>query len=116
MGIFSSRGRRHLDGHKDLTHHDSFIDLSDKIGKVYFPVVSPNGKEIELYVKEGDKVKVGTKLGCRLDFYVPIYSSVSGVVVAKEVLFNAAIGRPVSHIVIENDFKYEKEEVKGMFE
>ena len=111
MGILSSCGRKHLDGHKDLTHHDSFIDLSDKIGKVYFPVVSPNGKEIELYVKEGDKVKVGTKLGCRLDFYVPIYSSVSGVVVAKEVLFNAAIGRPVSHIVIENDFKYEKEEV-----
>ena len=28
MGIFSSRGRRHLDGHKDLTHHDEFIDLS----------------------------------------------------------------------------------------
>lgn len=111
MGILSSCGRKHLDGHKDLTHHDSFIDLSDKIAKVYIPTVSPNAKDIELYVKEGDKVKVGSKIGCRLDFYVPIYSSVSGVIVGKEVRYNAAIGRPVNHIVIENDFKYEKEEV-----
>ena len=46
MGIFSSRGRRHLDGHKDLTHHDEFIDLSSSVKSVYLPVVAPNLKDI----------------------------------------------------------------------
>lgn len=78
MGIFSSCGKKHLDGHKDLTHHDSFIDLSSKISKVYLPIVAPNGKDFEVMVKEGDTVKVGTKIGMRTDFYVPVYSSVSG--------------------------------------
>ena len=108
MGILSSRGKKHLDGHKNLTHHDTFIDLSDKVAKVYLPVVSPNGKDIEILVKEGDEVKVGTRIGTRTDFYVPIYSPVSGVVKASELRFNATVGRPVNHVVIENDFKYAK--------
>ena len=108
MGIFSSRGKKHLDGHKDLTHHDSYIDLSDSVAKVYLPVLSPNGKDIEIVVNEGDEVKVGTRIGTRTDFYVPIYSPVSGVVKAKELRFNATVGRPVNHVVIENDFKYAK--------
>lgn len=107
MGIFSSRGKRHIDGHKDLTHHDSFVELTD-VKYVYLPVVSPNGKDIEIVVKEGDEVKVGTRIGTRTDFYVPIYSPVSGVVKANELRFNATVGRPVNHIVIENDFKYAK--------
>ena len=110
MGIFSSRGRRHLDGHKDLTHHDEFIDLSSSVKSVYLPVVSPNLKDIEIVVNEGDEVKVGTRIGTRTDFYVPVYSPVSGVVKGKVMKFNAAIGRPVNHLVIENDFKYTKEE------
>ena len=110
MGIFSSRGRRHLDGHKDLTHHDEFIDLSSSVKSVYLPVVSPNLKDIEIVVNEGDEVKVGTRIGTRTDFYVPVYSPVSGVVKAKVMKFNATVGRPVNHVVIENDFKYVKEE------
>ncbi len=110
MGIFSSRGRKHLDGHKDLTHHDSFIDIRDQVAKIYIPIVLPNRKEIELVVNEGDEVKVGTRIGTRNDFYVPIYSPVSGVVKGKEVRFDVANGRPVNHLVIENDFKYTKEE------
>ena len=27
MGIFSSRGKKHLDGHKDLTHHDPSLPI-----------------------------------------------------------------------------------------
>ena len=110
MGIFSSRGRRHLDGHKDLTHHDEFIDLSSSVKSVYLPVVSPNLKDIEIVVNEGDEVKVGTRIGTRTDFYVPVYSPVSGVVKGRVMKFNAAVGRPVNHLVIENDFKYTKEE------
>ena len=111
MGIFSSCGKKHLDGHKDLTHHDAIIDICGTVKKVYLPVVSPNGKDIEIVVKEGDEVKVGTRIGTRTDFYVPIYSPVSGVVRANEMKFNATVGRPVNHIVIENDFKYAKEKV-----
>ena len=108
MGIFSSRGKRHLDGHKDLTHHDEFIDIRGSVKNIYIPLVLPNRKEIELMVKEGDSVKVGTRIGTRTDFYVPIYSPVSGVVKANELRFNATVGRPVNHVVIENDFKYAK--------
>lgn len=110
MGIFSSRGRQHIDGHKDLTHHENFIDLTSSVKRVYLPVTTPNKKDIEILVKEGDEVKVGTRIGTRTDFYVPIYSPVSGVVKANEMRFDAASGRPVNHVVIENDFKYAKEE------
>ena len=44
MGIFSSIGKKHLDGHKELTHYDSFIDICDSVKNVYLPVVSPNLK------------------------------------------------------------------------
>lgn len=110
MGIFSSCGKKHLDGHKELTHHDTILDITDRVKRVYLPVVSPNLKNIEILVKEGDEVKVGTRIGTRTDFYVPIYSPVSGVVVASEMRFDANAGRPVNHVVIENDFKYAKEE------
>ena len=110
MGIFSSRGKRHLDGHKDLTHHDEFIDIRGSVKNIYIPLVLPNRKEIELMVKEGDSVKVGTRIGTRNDFYVPIYSPISGVVKGTVSRFDAINGRPVNHLVIENDFEYTKEE------
>lgn len=108
MGIFSSYGKKHLNGHKDLTHHDEIIDITGSVKNVYLPVVSPNGKDIEIVVKEGDVVKVGSRIGTRTDFYVPIYSPVSGVVKANEVRYNSTVGKPVNHVVIENDFKYTK--------
>lgn len=108
MGIFSSRGRKHLNGHKDLTHSNDYIDLSSSVKNVYFPVITPNRKDIEILVKEGDEVKVGTRIGTRTDFYVPIYSPVSGVVKGIESRYDVASGRPINHLVIENDFKYAK--------
>ena len=48
MGIFTTRGRKHLDGHKDLTHHDGFVDLSYSVSKVYISTISPNLKNIEI--------------------------------------------------------------------
>ena len=110
MGIFRTRGRKHLDGHKDLTHHDGFIDLGHSVSKVYISTISPNLKNIEILVKAGDQVKVGTRIGTRTDFYVPIYSPVSGVVTGTEMRFDANAGRPANHIVIDNDFKYVREE------
>lgn len=109
MGLFSSIGRHHLDGHKELTKHQEIISIMQgqyAPKEVYFPTMSPNGKPINYDVKEGDSVKVGTRIGTRTDFYVPIYSSVSGKVVAPKMIFSPQIGRPIQHIAIENDMKY----------
>jgi electron transport complex protein RnfC len=104
MILFRSLGRRHLDGHKELSKHSDIITLSSKAGaKVYYPTFSPNNKPMNVLVKPGDKVKVGQKIMERTDFYVPIYSSVSGTVLADENVLSAQIGRQIKHLVIEND-------------
>ena len=96
-----------LDGHKDLTDHKELISYYD-VEKIYIPMHHGDSK-IEILVKEGDKVKVGTLLGKRNDhFYVPLFSSCSGVVLGIEKrMHNSA--KIVEHVVIENDKKYEKE-------
>ena len=112
--IITSKGKKHIDGHKELTAHNEIVDLTDDkdvASLVYFPLVSPNGKEVNLLVKEKQKVKVGTKIIERADFEVPIFSSVSGTVKGKEVRYSALVGKPVEHVVIENDYKYTLEKL-----
>ena len=109
MSLFGSRGRRHIDGHKELTKHQGIISLvhgERQVKEVYFPTMSPNGKPITYTVKAGDAVKVGSRIGTRTDFYVPIYSSVSGTVKESKMIFSPQVGRPIQHIVIENDGQY----------
>ena len=104
MILFRSSGRRHLNGHKNLSKDSEIIDLGSKQGsKVYFSTVAPNNTPITVLVNPGDKVKVGQKIAERTDFYVPIYSSVSGTVLEQENVFSAIAGKQVKHIVIEND-------------
>ena len=112
MGILFSRGGHHLEGHKDLTHGKPIATLTDPqaIGNIYIPIVSANGKDLLLDVKEGDYVKKGTRIGVSQGFYVPVFSPVSGTITKTEKRFNALVGRPINHFVIENDFKYEVEE------
>ena len=81
---------------------------------MYFPLLAPNGKDVELVVKEKDKVKVGTRIIQRVDFEVPIFSSVSGKVKGIENRYSALLGKNVDHLVIENDFKYEEEKLKTL--
>ena len=112
--IITSKGKKHINGHKELTAHNEIVDLTnDKevASLVYFPLVSPSGKEVNLLVKEKDKVKVGTKIIERVDFEVPIFSSVSGVIKGKEVRYSALVGKPVEHLIIENDYKYNMEKL-----
>lgn len=112
--IITSRGKKHINGHKELTAHKEIIDLTnDKevASLVYFPLVSPSGKEVDLLVKEKDKVKVGTRIIQRIDFEVPIYSSVSGVVKGIENRYSALVGKNVDHLVIKNDYKYTMEKL-----
>ncbi|MCI5745660.1 MAG: RnfABCDGE type electron transport complex subunit C [Erysipelotrichaceae bacterium] len=113
MSLFGSKGHRHLDGHKELTKHEEIISLvsgDNMVKQVYFPTMSPNGKPITYTVKEGDYVKVGSKIGTRTDFYVPIYCSVSGVVQASKMVFSPQVGRAIQHVVIANDGQYVEEE------
>ena len=113
--IISSIGKRHINGHKELTAHKEVVDFKQEkeiCGEVYFPVLAPNGKEMEILVKEKDTVKVGTVLCKRNEFYVPLYSSVSGKVKGIKSMYNSALGKSCDHLVIENDFKYTKELLK----
>ena len=104
MILFRSVGRRHLNGHKELSKHSEIINLgSNKGSKVYFPTMAPNASAIKVLVNPGDIVKVGQKIAERTDFYVPIYSPVSGVVLEQENIFSTNVNRPIKHIVIEND-------------
>ena len=113
--IISSKGKKHINGYKELTAHKEVVDLredKDVCKEVYFPVVAPNDKEMEVLVKEKDDVKVGTMICKRNDFYVPVYSSVSGRVKGIKNMYNSSLGKTCNHLVIENDFKYTKEPLK----
>ena len=85
MGIIASSGCLHIDGHKELTKELEIVKVTDAsvIGKIYVPVTGANGKPMTLLVKEGDEVKVNTKLGVAPGFDVPYYSSVSGKVIGQ---------------------------------
>ena len=122
MGLFNSKGFLHLDGINDtkhLTTETEIVSLPDEYAdKIYVPAVEPGkGLPIKLVAKVGDEVKVGTLLGTRNMFghEIPVYSTVSGKIVGIEKLFHNILSRPADHLVIENDFKYEKLEVVKPF-
>ncbi len=97
----------HLNGHKELTSHNEIVTVKPK-GEVYIPLSNGNNAAVEVLVKEGDKVKVGTLLAKRsVPFVVPIYSSVSGTVGAVKSMMHS-IMRPCDHLVIVSDGKFEK--------
>ena len=97
----------HLNGHKELTSHNEIVTVKPK-GEVYIPLSNGNNAAVEVLVKEGDKVKVGTLLAKRsVPFVVPIYSSVSGTVGAVKSMMHAVM-RPCDHLVIVSDGKFEK--------
>jgi len=98
---------KHLLGHKDLTDHNDIVEVSPD-EHVLIPMVCYGSTNVELLVKEGDRVKVGTKIAIRNDnMTMPVFSSVSGVVSCVQKNMHDML-RPVDHLFIENDFKYEK--------
>lgn len=104
MGLFGSKVGNHLDGHKGLTKHEEVLVIGAPKGhKQYFPTLAPNKTVINFNVKPGDKVLKGQKIGERSDFYVPIYSSVSGIVLDNENIFSPVHNSIIPHIVIESD-------------
>ena len=112
MSLIFANMRKHIEGHKYLTDQTDLLKL-DTVNTVYIPLANGNSSNFDVLVKEGETVKVGTNVGVRNDgLVVPVFSSVSGVV--KEI---TKISHPlgmIDHVVIENDHKYEKEDLQGI--
>jgi len=107
MNLFSTNRIKHIDGHKHPSQEAEVRRLSkDKIPYVYFPLVNPKGQPINVLVKEGDEVQMGMRIAIREDMYVPLFSSVSGVVEGTINKYHPLTGRSVPHLVIKNDGKY----------
>lgn len=108
MGLFTNRGGLKIDGHKNLTSQLKVEQVQDLkvIGKLYIPKTYAVGRDLTFEVAVGDEIKVGQKIGFGGPFYVPVFSPVSGKVVAEEQRYSAAMGRPITHLVLENDGKY----------
>ena len=80
MSLLTGPMRKHLDGHKELTSHTELVKV-EAGSLVYIPLINGNSTAVEVLVKEGDSVKVGTMIAKRNDhFTVPYFSSVSGTV------------------------------------
>lgn len=108
MAFITGPMRKHVNGHKELTSHTDVLKVAAG-SKVLIPLINMGSTTVEVLVKEGDHVKVGTKVAIRNDhFKVPLFSSVSGTVKGVEKVMHASL-RPVDHLAIENDGKYEEE-------
>ena len=102
MSLFKGPMRQHIPGFKELSDHNDVLEVS--AGKeVYIPLIAGASTSFDMFVKEGDKVAIGTKLAvCNERNVVPIYSSVSGTVKGTSKIMHASL-KPVEHLVIEND-------------
>ena len=96
LHLFSSDGCTKIPGHKEQTEEGeiNFFDPE----KVYVPGVDNKGLPLDSRVEAGAEVKVGTLLGVRKDFGVPIYSPISGKVSAIVKKKSTVVGRPVDFI------------------
>ncbi len=110
MSLIFANLRKHIEGHKYLTDHIEVSKLNN-IDIVYIPLANGNSTNFDVLVNAGELVKVGTNVGVRNDgLVVPVFSSVSGVV--KEIIKMSHPLGMVDHVVIENDHKYEKEDLE----
>lgn len=106
MSILIGSMRKHLDGKKELTAHTDVVAIKTP-ERVAIPMMAGNSVNVNIFVKPGDKVLVGTVLGKREDnLIVPLFSSVSGTVVEVGKQHHSYLS-DLQHVVIENDGKYE---------
>lgn len=107
MSLFKGPMRQHIKGYKDLTDHIDVLHV--EAGKeVYIPLICGASTTLDMLVKEGDHVCIGTKIAqCNERNVVPIYASVSGTVKGVQKIMHATL-KPVNHLVIENDGCHER--------
>ena len=96
--------KHHIDGHKETTENNEILKIDSDEVAISLSIGSHTAAPT---VNVGDHVKIGDLIGKRDDkFYVPIFSSVSGEVVAIEKRMSARL-LPAEHIIIKNDHKDE---------
>ena len=104
MSLFLGPMRFHIPGRKELTEEKEVVNLLPN-KEVYIPLVAGANTDFKVLVEQGDEVKVGTKLAETASrFYVPIYSSVSGIYKGTVKRMHNSL-RPQMHMVIECDGK-----------
>lgn len=107
MTFWLGSGQVYMSGHKEDTLHKDIVRVQP-VKEVYIPLNNGTAKTVDVYVNEGDQVFVGTLLAARNDnAYVPIYSSVSGVVKGRKNVMHAVL-KPYEHLIIEDDHQYKK--------
>lgn len=100
MSLFLGPMCAHIPGHKNLSDQGEAQVLHPE-KNVYIPLFAGNGGQVEILVKEGDHVDIGTRLAnTRSAFPVPLYSSVSGTYVGQVKMPHNSM-RPQQHMVIE---------------
>lgn len=104
MSLWKGPMRQHIKGYKTLSDHVDILNV--KAGKeVYIPLICGASTNLDVLVKEGDNVSIGTKIAvCNERNVVPIYASVSGTVKGTVKRMHASL-KPIEHLVIENDRK-----------
>ena len=100
MSLFLGPMSHHIPGRKELTDSKDVMPILPK-KEAYIPLAAGANTDFEIFVKEGDAVKIGTKLAqTRSGFFVPIYSSVSGIYKGLQKRMSTSL-KPVEHMVIE---------------
>ena len=113
MKLLTFRGGIHPDDKKDTTSGIPIIELKPDEFMV-FPMSQHIGAPCLPLVKVGDYIKMYQKIGEAQGFVsANIFSSVSGTVTAVEPRATAS-GQKVLSVVIQNDFKDEKEDIKPL--
>lgn len=92
---------------KKVEYNGNIICIEPK-ERIAIALASNQSDKAICTVEVGDKVKIGSLLGyIGEDIYLPIYSSVSGTVIAFE-YYQYCTLQKVKHVIIENDFNDEK--------
>ncbi len=107
MSFFTGPMRKMIKGYKELTLDNEILKLDPNLVKeAYFPI---NDKaNTKILVSVGDRVLAGQKIAeINGKYYVPIYSSISGIVRDNVKKLNS-FNKTAEHLVVENDFLYEK--------
>lgn len=103
--------QHHIAGRKDFTENKPILNVDCDEVSICLTIGMHTATPV---VNVGDHVKIGQLIGKRDDkFYVPIFSSVSGEVVAIEKRMSARLA-PAEHIIIKNDHKDEKVEFSNI--
>lgn len=110
--FLGTSGMTKIDGHKHPQADNPIVSYEPD--KVYIQCVDNKAMPLNEMLEVGAAVKVGTRLGIRGDFGIPVYSSVSGKIVAIEKKTSTICGRQVDHFVIENDKLYTTEQLEKL--